>query len=136
MNAPRRRGFAMATAISFIPLATMAMMSVGMLCAADYRRTADIAAGAQLRQMLLAAAVDARSHLADANSPPTWKTSLPADLGSCGAMVQTTMSIDRNVARMAIAATLGDRHADAEMHFVRDGDRWVARSTDLSDPSP
>jgi hypothetical protein len=137
MNRPKRRGFAMATAISFIPLATMAMVSVGMLCAADYHRTADAATGAQLRQMLLAGAVDARSHVGNIIvSPANWETSLPADLAAGGARVQTSQAIDAGGIRLTITATLGDRRADEVMHFVLDGDRWVAHSTDLNDSSP
>jgi len=134
---PKRRGFAMATAISFIPLATMAMVSVGMLCAFDCGRTASVAEGAQLRQMLLAAAVDARGHLpSEARTSSTtaaWITPLPSELGSNGAKLQTEMIIDSDRARLTINATFGDRHAAEQMKFVRDQDRWVAVAVQLID---
>jgi type II secretory pathway component PulK len=135
MKNSSRQGFAMATAILLIPIATVAMMSIGMLAAADYRRTASTAEGAQLRQLLLAASIDARSHLVDLSSPRSWQTALPTDLATAGAKVETTMTLAGQTADLTITATLGPSHAAEQMRFNHSGDRWLPVSAELTDSS-
>jgi hypothetical protein len=135
MSSSKRGGFAMATAILTIPVATAAMMSVGFLCAADCQGTADAATGAQLRQLLLAACVDARSHLSLPDKTASWKTALPADLASYGAKVETAMMTDDNGILFTITATIGKSHATQLLRFARIGDRWTPTWAQLSDPS-
>jgi hypothetical protein len=129
----------MATAISFIPLATIAMMSLAMLCAADYRRTSGTAEGAQLRLMLLAAAIDARDHLTavgnTTTAPSIWETPLPVELASLGGRVRTDLSINGNAAQLTITAALGSRTATQQMNFNRNQNRWTPASVQLIDTS-
>jgi hypothetical protein len=135
MTSFNRQGFAMATAILLIPIGTVAMMSIGMLASADYRRTASTAEGAQLRQLLLAASIEARTHLADAASPQSWEISLPASLATAGANATTVMTRDGQTANLTITASLGPSHAMEQMRFDHTSGQWFCVSTELTDSS-
>jgi hypothetical protein len=122
-----RRGFAVATAMCMIALVAVAMTAVCALLTADVRRTINGAADAQLRQLLIAAEVDAPAHLSDA-AQRQWTTPLPPSL------MEARVASSRLEAPGAVLATaaIPGRTMTEELRFEPSGKVWVLVRAELS----
>jgi hypothetical protein len=126
-----RRGFATIMALTLLALVGVAIAALSVSFAADARRSANAAADAQLRQLLLTGCAAAREQL-DHGGKVT--VPLPNELTSAGAALN--VSIDppnADVRRAHIDAALGRRHAWQIVTFQRQASRWVVMSAALGD---
>jgi hypothetical protein len=123
----RRLGFTLATSMCLIAIAAVAMTAVCSLLRADIRRTLNGAADAQLRQLLIAAQIDAPSHLSDA-AQQEWETRVPPSLGAARV---STRRLDAAGA-VFVRAAIADRAMTEELHFQPSGRAWLLSSAALS----
>jgi type II secretory pathway component PulK len=124
----RPRGFAVTTALFMVAIIGVAALAIGQLVATDMRRTLSREIDAQLRELLLAAAVDAPSHLANANQPD-WTMALPSELGDAKLQAQRQPTTDG--ATVVITATLAGRRMSEELRFAQSNDSWRLISSEL-----
>jgi hypothetical protein len=84
MNRVRRHtGFATTAALMLVVVISAALLTLGGLLRADAGRTHGEAVDAQLRQLIHAAAIDARAKLdAGGDVPQSWDLAPPGDVGA------------------------------------------------------
>ena len=129
----RHRGFATLIALGLIGLigATLAVLAVSF--SNDVKRNARQMDDAQLRQLLGAGEIVARSS-AGMGEPSTWKVELPEELGSSGMSISFErvgeMSADRLQIRIT-ARTAEKRSATETITLARAGDVWSLQSAEL-----
>ena len=124
----RRAGFAAVTAIVLMGLVASTLAGMGMMFAADARRTRAAAAEAQLRQFLIAGAADVQQRLASG------QTSFDATAEVAGDgrihLRATAAGEAGDAVHAVVTATLGPRRAQQTLHFTRDGERWKLSAVD------
>ncbi len=76
----KSRGFATTMALMLVALVGSAILAVTMLSASDFRRTATEARDAQLRQLVLAAALDLRARARAGMPLENYELPLPSDM--------------------------------------------------------
>jgi type II secretory pathway component PulK len=123
-----RSGFAIATAMFMIAIVAVAMAAVGALLAADVRRTLNGTADAQLRQLLVAAEIDAPAHLSDLTQE-TWTTALPPSLAE--GHVETTRLPATDGAELRVSASIADRALIEQLHFDHSPNGWRLKAAEL-----
>ena len=119
-----RRGFALIVAITLLGLvgATLAVMATTF--AGEVRRTQNMAAETQLRQMLIAGEAVAQTRAGSVITQPI-AVHLPAQLGNA------KLTISGQAAKMRIEAEYEGRHASQVIAFVKDGGKWKTAETQL-----
>jgi predicted ATPase len=127
---PAKSAFAIPVAMCMIAIVAVAMTAVCALLAADIRRTLNGSADAQLRQLLLAAELDAPSHLSDA-SEHQWTTPLPLALSS----FQLTTTRLSDSGSLHITATLDRRTLAEDLHFDPTPTGWHLTTAQLFPPT-
>jgi hypothetical protein len=112
----------MTTALFMLVIAGVAMGTVGALLATDVRRTLNGSADAQLRQLLIAAEIDATLHLAHP-IPETWTTPIPPSLAALGT-VRTRRTSSADGLELSTTATLAGRSLVQELRFKQTANGW------------
>ncbi len=105
------------------------MAAVGAVLAADLRRTLDCETDAQLRQLLIAAEIDAPAHLADPANEK-WVTPLPPSLAADG-RVEIRRIVSVNGVNLVVTASARDRSLSEQLQFDRAADGWNLIGADL-----
>jgi hypothetical protein len=125
----KRSAFAAVTAIVLLGLVASMLAAMGIMFAADARRTRDAVADAQLRQLLIAGAADVQQRLDKGQTRFDLKIEAPAE---------ATMQVSAAAAdggddaiRATVLAHLGTRRRMQTLHFTRDGDRWNLTGVEL-----
>ena len=143
----RRRGMASIVAVGTIPLVAVALAAMLSLFAAEIRRTRDAAAGAQLRQLLVAGEWAARDRVGKNAGPVTEPADvpvmLPAELGGgegegadVGAALRLRIEPGEGPERVnvRVAATVGRAGAAQALVFERKGAGWELVRAELVRP--
>jgi len=123
-----RRAFAMTFAIILTGLVALTLASLGSACFLEARRTAALAADAQLRQLLLAGEIEAQSRLAARSLSGQTSISIPGDLADEATLIlrphpgETIIQID---------ATLQRRHMSQLLTFAQTDGEWRLVSAQL-----
>lgn len=133
----RTRGFAVFWVIVTIPMIAMTIAALSRLLIFDAKRTQQIAAQAQLRQMLMAATV---SVTASGQLKPDDKIALapqsllpPDIINQDGTLELKIETSDANRVRIRINATLGKYKANQTLIFQKRQDRFMLVETKLND---
>jgi hypothetical protein len=125
----------MIAAILVLGLAVVAVAALMSAASADGRRTLERHQRAQLDQMLLAGASEARMHLKDAGPKPgdSWKPQLPAALREQDAGVETKVESagDADHAVVHITARIANRSAEQVVTFERTSGSWKVASANI-----
>ena len=87
----RSRGFATTVALMMVAFIAAAIMAVTSLAAADFRRTQDEWRDAQLRQIVVAAAVDARAKMRS-GAGGSYELQLPEELSKLDASARVQIA--------------------------------------------
>jgi hypothetical protein len=134
-TSPKRRGFALTTAILMIGFVAAATLAVTMLVSADARRTLGSAEEAQLRQLLTAGALDAQARLLTNPSASSWALALPTELSDVATVNVTLLapSDDASVRDAQVRATLGARHFSQTIRFRQGTGKWTAVEAHLGE---
>jgi type II secretory pathway pseudopilin PulG len=124
----RQRGFAVTTAMFILAVAGVAMAVVGALLVADVNRTLANAADAQLRQLLIAAEIDAQFHLSEPGQMK-WRHALPNSLS--GAKVETQKLSVAGRLRLRASASIGGRTMVEALEYNQSSNGWRLVGTEL-----
>ena len=125
---PRRSAFAAVTAIVLMGLVASTLAAMGMMFAADARRSRAAAAEAQLRQLLIAGAADVQQRLAGGET----RFDLTLALAAEGELRLNATSAEPDRVNASVAAAVGGRRSEQTLRFVRDGRQWTLASADWS----
>jgi len=128
MSRPRvkKSGFATITAIVMLGLVASMLAAMGMMFAADARRTRSAAAEAQLRQLLIAGAADVQQRLNKDQTTFDATFATPAE-----GNLRVTAAMDGDGVRSVVLANLGPRHAEQTLRFTRAGEKWKLVAVEL-----
>jgi hypothetical protein len=133
--ARRRRAFATIMAVVLIGLVVTSLVAVTAAVTADVRRTRQLGADTQFRQLLLAGAADAAAHAktwGEAPTPQSWALALPEALTEQGYRVQLSVV----AAKAPAGADTVEVRVDAAgptltklqtLQFVRSAEEWKLR---------
>ena len=132
----RERGFILLIALAVLGIVGVAMLVLAAATAYDARRSIERSQRAQLDQMLLAGASEARERLKTA-SPKTgdsWDVELPKALTEQSATMHSTVSsIEQNgEVYLLIHATLSNRSAEQTVRFSQASGDWKLISAKVS----
>jgi type II secretory pathway component PulK len=131
MKHTRRRGFALIIAITLIGLLGITIGTIGIAMRTDVLRTRQAVDDAQLRQLLLAGAQQARARLAGA-TPVDGAMTLPQEIAGDGASVQLTQeSTASDQSAVRIDASVGKRQLSQVVHFAHRNDTWQVDGAEL-----
>ena len=126
-----RRGFATIIALTLLALVAVAVAALAVAFAADARRSANVAADAQLRQLLLIGAAALPEQL-DRHAMGGMQIPLPKELIDQGALLKVSIeSGSGEVRRAEVEARLGNRIAWQTLTLTRQSNRWSIISADL-----
>jgi hypothetical protein len=132
-NAVRRQGgFISGMVIGILVLVSIAIMAVASGMTMQVKRTRAAAAGAQLRQLLLAAPVVARAELAS-GGPRQREVNVPVPAGLEGA----TLTLDIGpgdgapTARMLATALMKGYKASQQLEFRQEAGGWTLQASEL-----
>lgn len=128
-----KTGFATFMAVVLLSVAAIAAMGLVLMFRIDAERTRRTIAGAQLRQVLLAAAPEVERRF---EADPHWPTgpgategvgvALPAPLADADiTLTLTTIEADDERLLLHATATGGDAFAEQALEYVWADDRWV-----------
>ena len=126
----RRAAFATLVAIILMGLIALMLTTVGMIFAADARRTRSQRDDAQLRQLLTAGAVMARNQLD--RSPTTQPTAvaLPSEIES-KLNITLAREKDGDHVTATVHAAIGRRSVEQVVRFERRSGKWQAATATL-----
>ena len=121
-RAKARSGFAVLAALTALAVVAIAITALYAAVSDDARRSISQSIDAQLEQMLIAGAYDAKMHLGSAPGQ-SWNTDLPLELAEQGGKLQITLvTVDSKQAAIQVVAHLGKRTDSQSIHFqMRDG---------------
>jgi hypothetical protein len=122
-----RRGFVLLMALGVFALVAVTIVALAAATSTTGHRTSAEFRLAQLDELLVAALMDARGHLAA--SPPaandSWSMALPPTLTEQQANVKLTITAaNADESTLVIHVTLADAAADQTAQFKRVGTRW------------
>lgn len=127
-----KTGFATFMAVVLLSVAAIAAMGLVLMFNIDAERTRRAIDGAQLRQVLLAAAPEVERRF---EADPHWPTgpgaadgvgvALPAPLAENVTLTLTTIEADDERLLLHATATGGDAFAEQALEYVWADDRWV-----------
>jgi hypothetical protein len=131
----RRRAFATIMAIVLIGLVVASLAAVTAAVTADVRRTRQLGADTQFRQLLLAGAADAAAHAkawGDAPAPQSWALALPQALTEQGYRVQLSVVLPSappgaDAVEVRVDATGPNLTKLQTLRFVRSAEEWKLR---------
>ena len=128
MTRPRAKNsaFAAVAAVVLLGLVATTLAAMGMMFAADARRTRSSVAEAQLRQYLIAGAADVQQRVNKGQTSFDVTIPAPAD----GSM-KLTATADGDAVRAVVTATLGPRHVAQTLRFTRQGEKWKLAAVEL-----
>lgn len=129
-----RRGFALLAALGVVMVVAVALLAIAASLSADGRRTYSRLRDAQLEQMLLAGAIDAKARLAASAPAPgaSWTCELPPDLTARGAVLSSTVASSQPESiTLTIEATLEQVHVSQTLQFRRADNAWQLASATL-----
>jgi hypothetical protein len=127
----KNRGFATLIALLMLGIVAAAIVALLALLSIDARATARDAEEAQLRQLLVVGAADAKQKLDGGEATGTnWTVAVPQDLASD---VHVEMSGDGDARQAVIVARRGARTMSQTIRFHRASGRWQAESAELTD---
>ena len=127
-----RRGFATLLAILLMMLVGTAMTVIGIMFAADARRTRSSGEEAQMRQLLTAGAVVAMHQLQASETPTTQPAlALPDELSSTGAKLNVQLKRDGDHADATVRAQVNRRTMEQVVRFERRDGKWTPTSASL-----
>lgn len=129
-NRRASRGTALMAVIIMFVLVSAAVVSLTLVFATQTRRTRNTAAGAQLRQLLLASAETAKDELQTHGSQPR-DVAVPTPVAGSTLNMQMKEGRDGH-AEVRAQARLGDHTAVQVMTFARGAKGWVLESAVLS----
>lgn len=131
----QQRGFAFMLSVALIIMLGMALAAMSSLLATEIRRTRQQASDAQMRQLLTAGWLAARSHL-DRRGPQAVPVDvpLPRDLPDARLSVRIEPSqSDADHATVDVAVSLGESRARQTATFEHVATRWHLQSAVLDD---
>jgi hypothetical protein len=121
----RRSGFAMVIAIMLMGIVAVTLGCITTTFTLDAQRTRTQAQAAQLRQLLVAGALIAQTHLSESNDTQAINVPLPAGLNSRAALGLQFEPTDPSGQRIVIvAATVGNRRLTQRLQFIRQTRGW------------
>ena len=125
-----RRGLTMIIAITLLALVAVALASVAQLLRDDAARSFDERVNAQLRALVLAGMVQARSQLQQGGAVPTATTlTLPGEAGDAAVRLEGRQ--DGDAWRVHIVASIDGRQMRSDCTFARHGNAWAIRETTI-----
>jgi type II secretory pathway pseudopilin PulG len=132
-SARQRSGFAMVTAIVLLGLVALTLAALGSAFIFQSRRTRALAEDAQLRQLLLAGALEAQSRLADSTLEQRVSIPLPAELADRGAtlVLQPQPDAPPGQAILRIEAALPRHRMAQRLTLSQTAGRWQINNAEL-----
>jgi hypothetical protein len=124
MNPKRNRGgFAMVMAIMLMGIVAITLAALNVDFTIDARRSATMAQGAQLRQLLLAGAHLTENSLSVPESAQKFAVPLPGFLNQRGAALAVNIqaAIGSDSRQATVEATLDNHHMVQHLYFVPNG---------------
>lgn len=129
-----RRGFAVAIAILLLGMVGLSLLALSAYFTQDATRTRTEPVDAQLRQLLIAGAIDVKHRAGRWEQAPAaqgWAVELPADLSAEGS---AHVCIDAPDEQGAIPATIeaayAGRHMSQDLKLTRKDNHWeITRAT-------
>jgi hypothetical protein len=128
----RRSGFAMVIAITLMAIVALTLGCITTTFSLDAQRTRTQAQAAQLRQLLLAGALIAQTHLSETNDGQEINVSMPAALNSQAALGLQFEPADPSGQQIVIvSAMLGPRRLTQRLQFVRQSGGWRLAAAEI-----
>jgi type II secretory pathway pseudopilin PulG len=129
----RRSGFAMVTAIVLMGLVALTLAALGSAFVVQSHRTQALAEDAQLRQLLLAGALEAQSRLAASTLEQRVSIPLPAELADRGAslILQPDPDAPAGQAILRIEAALPRHRMAQRLTLSQTAGRWQITNAEL-----
>ncbi|MEX0887434.1 MAG: hypothetical protein WD009_13445 [Phycisphaeraceae bacterium] len=122
----RRSGFAMFIAIAMISFLGVVLAALSLSLAGASERTANVRAGAQLRQLLLVGADHVMGEIAADGLDDTGEIPLSATIEVTDATLSwSTPHRDAQARTVVIAADRGSHRARQTLELALDGERWT-----------
>ncbi len=130
-----RRGFASLLAVALLGLVAVTAVALFALASADYRRTQYNEQTAQLRQMLMAGAMQITSESKEWPAAPqvtSHSITLPDELArQGGAMTFSVLPHNDGTYEARIVASLGPHHASQVLTLHRENQKWKISGVQL-----
>ncbi|MEO6436391.1 MAG: hypothetical protein ABIP55_11630 [Tepidisphaeraceae bacterium] len=129
----RPRGVAGLVAIILLLIVAATLAGVATAFSADAQRTRNLAAEAQLRQLLTAGAIAAAEQLKSPDLPTGETTvALPTDLNDRGATLKVSYLREGEGVLAAVDAALPPRRARQTVRFAQKDGRWSVQAVEMN----